>query len=365
MSNIIEYKDIMAFHPGYYVAEIIDDMEITQEEFATRMGTTGKTISKLVNGQSNLTKDLAQKLSIMLGTGIDVWLNLQKEYDEKVMAIERQKCLDEQNSVMDLIDYSYFVKVAKLATTRKSQEKIANMCAYLLVSDLRVLEKQDLFVNYRTGISSVKKKNIVNANAWIQTALNFAKDIQTKPFDAEKLQGYLPEIRGMTLQAPETFFPRLKDIFSDCGVVFVLLPYLKNSGINGAVKWINHNRVILAMNDRRFYADTFWFSLFHEIKHVLQQKMNTMFVTGDFGEMSVINARLEREADDFARNYLIPPAQYKKFAPSRYTSDLAIETFAKRLGIHPGIVAGRLQHDKIISDCRVAKFKEQYHIVTE
>ena len=38
MSNITEYKDIVAFHPGYYIADIIEDMEISQAEFAARLG---------------------------------------------------------------------------------------------------------------------------------------------------------------------------------------------------------------------------------------------------------------------------------------------------------------------------------------
>ena len=45
MNNIVNYKEIMAFHPGYYVAEIVEEMGITQAEFAARMGTTGKTLS--------------------------------------------------------------------------------------------------------------------------------------------------------------------------------------------------------------------------------------------------------------------------------------------------------------------------------
>lgn len=49
MSNVDEYKDIVAFHPGYYIADIIEDMEIRQAEFATRMGTTAKTLSQLIN----------------------------------------------------------------------------------------------------------------------------------------------------------------------------------------------------------------------------------------------------------------------------------------------------------------------------
>jgi HTH-type transcriptional regulator/antitoxin HigA len=61
MSNITEYNDIVAFPPGYYVADIIEDMGISQAEFATRMGTTAKTLSNLVNGQINLSNDLAKK----------------------------------------------------------------------------------------------------------------------------------------------------------------------------------------------------------------------------------------------------------------------------------------------------------------
>ena len=71
MSNVKEYKDIVAFHPGYYIADLIDDMEISQNEFATRMGTTVETLSKLINGQDNISNDLAKKLSVMLGTSVE------------------------------------------------------------------------------------------------------------------------------------------------------------------------------------------------------------------------------------------------------------------------------------------------------
>ena len=88
MSNVKEYKDIVAFHPGYYIADIIDDMEISQNEFATRMGTTVETLSKLINGQANISNDLATKLSVMLGTSVEVWQNLQNTYDQKLLEIQ-------------------------------------------------------------------------------------------------------------------------------------------------------------------------------------------------------------------------------------------------------------------------------------
>ena len=127
----------------------------------------------------------------------------------------------------------------------------------------------------------------------------------------------------MTLQSPQVFLPRLKEIFSKCGVTFVLLPYLKNSGVNGAVKWINKDKVILALNDRRKSADTFWFSLFHEIKHVLQQKHKQIFISGQEINTAYLNEQLEAEADKFAQETLIPEKLYQAFINNRNFSDPA------------------------------------------
>lgn len=362
MSNIMEYKDIMAFHPGYYVADIIDDMGISQTEFATRLGTTGKTVSKLVNGQINLSTDLAKKLSVMTGTSIELWLSLQSTFDQKVLEIEKEKDFNIQENIARLIDYSYFVRVTGAPAVSNIHDKVLNLCKYFMVSDLRVLKEPDFLVNFRTGISTVEEKNVINSRAWIQTAMNIAKNIETEPFDAKKLMTYLPELRSMTVQSPEVFYPRMKDIFASCGIAFVLLPHLKNSGVNGAVKWVNTSRVVLAMNNRGVDADKFWFSLFHELKHVLQQKIKTVFISANEDNMQQVDDELELEADTFATNYLIPPDKLRAFAPSRYTSDEEICRFADSIGIHPGIVAGRLQHEKIIPPNRCSKLKEKYII---
>ena len=77
----------------------IEDMGISQAEFATRMGTTAKTLSNLVNGQINLSNDLAKKVSVMLGTSPEVWLNLQSAYDQKLIEIEMAKDFDAQKVI--------------------------------------------------------------------------------------------------------------------------------------------------------------------------------------------------------------------------------------------------------------------------
>jgi len=89
MGTIMEYENVVAFHPGYYIAEIIEDMGISQSEFADRVGITVEMFGKLVNGQENVSNDIAKKLSVMLGTSVDVWLILQSTFEEKTIKIDR------------------------------------------------------------------------------------------------------------------------------------------------------------------------------------------------------------------------------------------------------------------------------------
>lgn len=359
MNNVTEYKDLAAFHPGYYIADIIEDMGITQIEFATRLGTNTKTLSCLINGQANISNDLAKKLSVMMGMSEDVWLNLQSSYNHKLIEIQKKKDFDKQVELVKLIDYKYFVDVAGLPATKSINEKITNLCQFFKVSDLNIMLTPDFLVNYRTGIDSVNEKNIINSRAWVQTAINFSQKMETKAYSAEKIKLFLPELRSMTIQKLENFLPRMRQIFAECGVAFVLLPDLKNSGVNGAVKWLSDDRVVLAMNNRRRDADIFWFSLFHEIRHVLQKKTKTTFISYSEKEMIEVNKKLEDDADKFAANYLIPSAKLQKFAPSKYTTDDEIIAFANSIGIHPGIVAGRLQHDGILASDRCSRLKEK------
>lgn len=81
MSNCMEYNDRMAFHPGYYIKEMVEDSGLTQEDFAKRFDITPENLNLLIRGEQKLSIDIAVKLSRMTGTSINYWLNLQKTYD--------------------------------------------------------------------------------------------------------------------------------------------------------------------------------------------------------------------------------------------------------------------------------------------
>ena len=99
MSNYVEYKDKIAFHPGYYIKEIIEDSGLTQEDFAKRLDTTPKNLSYLVRGEQNLSVDIAMKLSRMLGTSLNYWLNLQQTYDALIAEMNYQDEMEAERMV--------------------------------------------------------------------------------------------------------------------------------------------------------------------------------------------------------------------------------------------------------------------------
>ncbi|WP_303790197.1 HigA family addiction module antitoxin [Ruminococcus flavefaciens] len=72
------------FHPGYYLQEIIVDMNITVEEFSEITKINKEEINSILDGKIPVNADISKKLSDALCLSEELWLNLQKHYDEFV-----------------------------------------------------------------------------------------------------------------------------------------------------------------------------------------------------------------------------------------------------------------------------------------
>lgn len=337
MSNYIEYNNSVAFHPGFYIKEIVDESGLTQEDFAKRLGTTPKNLSLLLRGDQSLSIDIATKLSRMLGTSIAYWLNLQQAYDVKIAEIESAKELKKEKEILRLIDYNYFVENYNFPSLKRQVDKqIKCVREFLHVSSLTVLEEENLAVNYRSYSVKLSRSNMVNANVMVQIAIN-----QTLEKDAPKYNKIMFE-KAVEFALTQTkkhagFLPMIEKAFAEAGVILIVLPNLRNSGINGASKKVG-GKVMLMVNDRGKYEDTFWFTLFHEIGHIHNGDLGVSF-----------NNDKEDEADLFAQRKLIPQDKYEAFlCQNHYFDESVIRKFADSIDRDPGIVLGRLLKDDIV-----------------
>ncbi|MFI3142055.1 MAG: HigA family addiction module antitoxin [Clostridia bacterium] len=359
--NKIQYDNLLAFHPGYYLKEFIEDLELTQDEFALRLDTTPKTISKLVNAQANMSNDIAKKLSNMLGTSVDLWLNLQNEYDKKVLEIQEKEALDNEFKLLKQIDYGFFEKLDLCDSTKDKSIRLKQLLAFLNVAKLSVLKNPKILVQYRqtSMMNSDEVTDRIITNVWVQTIINLGKEIQTQKYNEKKLLELIVKLRAMTVLQECNFIDDLKEMFAQCGVALVVIPSLKGSKVYAAVSWLNKDKVVLGITNRGLDSDKFWFSLFHEIKHILQNKKRIVIID------TQITTDLEKEANDFSADILIPKQDYVDFITSFKNSNFAeqdIINFAKEIQTHPGIVVGRMQKDKIIEYCEFNKLKCKYNL---
>lgn len=357
MSNYIEYNDTIAFHPGFYIKEIVDESGLTQEDFAKRLDTTPKNLSLLIRGEQSLSIDIAMKLSRMLGTSVKYWLNLQNSYDALIAQFKSEEELEEERKVFEYFDYKYFRENYGLPDLpRKRDEQIKRVREYLKVATLSVFAKRDMAVSFRSSAEDVTEGSTIKANVMVQIATNKALQIDAPKYNKKKFEDAAKYALTLT-RNHEEFYPLIRKAFLDAGVIFVILPNISGSKTNGATKKVGDN-ILLMVNDRRLNADTFWFTLFHEIGHI---------VNGDYGiSFEKETGELEEAADKYAQDSLIPPERYQEFLNRKRFDLQSIRIFANQIERDPGIVLGRLQNDGVIGfdDWTMKPLRHKYKVKT-
>ncbi len=302
----LEYKDLIAFHPGYYVKEMLEYEGMSQDELAKRLQTSGKNVSDLINGKANLSDEMAMNLSIVFGTSVSLWLNLNQKYIEKKLEIEKMMQADAECELVKDIDYNFWENLGVVASVTKKVDKVKELQKYFRISSLEILKRRDFLIQYKTETETDRSVQIMNSNAWVQTAINMGMQKEVQNFNKKKLEEVLPKIQEMASWKPQEACAELDKMLADSGVALVLLPNLKKCKVKGAVKWLGKEKVILALNNCEQNEDSFWFSLFHELGHIMQQRIKILMISDENYtiENDKLMQRLETEADAFARKML-------------------------------------------------------------
>ncbi len=161
----------------------------------------------------------------------------------------------------------------------------------------------------------------------------------------------------MTQSKDSYFYKELQEKLLACGIILVGLPALKNASLNGATRRFKNGSILLLLTDRNKRSDIFWFSLFHELGHIIHGDFHS-----DIEDKEAYRAK-EDKADIFAQNLLIPVDSYREFVEKGDFSKHAIETFAQEIKIHASIVLGRLQKEKLVDYHKYSELKINYNMM--
>ena len=149
------------------------------------------------------------------------------------------------------------------------------------------------------------------------------------------------------LSAHEDGPKRAEDALSSWGVHLVCVPHLPKTYLDGAaLRGADGGGPIVAMTLRYDRIDNFWFSLLHELAHVGRHFNGT---TETFIDDFDINERnenaMENEADEWAKEALIPQGLWTTASLQSHASYSGIIAFSQRICVHPAIVAGRVRNE--------------------
>lgn len=349
---MIRSRSYIATPPGATIKEQLADRGMSQKEFAARMDMSEKHISKLINGEVQLTPEVAVRLETVLGVPAKFWNNLEAIYREKIIKAKFENAMDADKALAKQFPYSEMAKYGWVPETRDANEKVIYLRRYFEVVELSLLENNQI-TRIACRRLAITEKSDLALMAWAQEAKIKARSIDTSPINVKGLIAVLPEIRKMTVLNPIEFCSELKTVLADCGIALVFLPHLKGSFLQGAT-FLDGNKIVLGLTARGKDADKFWFSLFHEFAHI---------VLGHIGQVNGTSEEDEAEADVWSGDVLISVEDFHRFKRKGDFSSGSVCDFSKEQGIAPGIVVGRLQKEGLINYNMMNNLKEHYMIM--
>ena len=348
---MVKSRTFIATPPGATIKEQLLDKGMSQKEFATRMDLSQKHVSKLINGEVQLTPDVAVRLEMVLGVPANFWNKLEATYREKLIKANAENEMDEDKDIAKKIPYKEMSDYGWVPITKKIEEKVVNLRKFFGVVRLGLMKDMRLSRIACRRLAGTEKSNYV-LMAWAQQARIEAYDIKTSLIDLKTLEKRLSEIRSMTTLDPEVFCEQLEKLLADCGIAIVFLPHMDGSFLHGAT-FIDGKKIVVGLTVRGKDADKFWFSLFHELGHIILGHVNNIDGTTEDEE---------KAADQFAQEILISKVDFDAFVSQNDFSRSSIRDFADKEGIQCGIVVGRLQKDGFLKYSQFNDLKTKYEM---
>lgn len=290
-------RTYIAIPPGETIKEQLIERGMKQKEFAVRMGVSEKHISKLINGEVQLTIEMARKLEMVLGVPTQFWCNLEAIYREDIAKVNEENTMQADIEISTRMPYEQMVEKGWIVDVSKTSERVIHLRKYFEIAELKYLQATWVPRIACRKLSEENKDDCVLI-AWAQKARVEARKIETKPVNVEKLEGEIPKIQKWMSLELNKVQPKLEKSLAEFGVAIVFLPHMKESFLHGATFW-DGNKIVIGLTTGRGEKKEFWFNLFHELAHILY---------GHLEKADGISEEDERCADKYAEKCLAQQA---------------------------------------------------------
>jgi HTH-type transcriptional regulator/antitoxin HigA len=339
--------------PGDTLRDRLAELNLSQAELAARAGFSSKHVNQIMQGLAPITPETAIALERITGLPARFWNRREADYRECLLRTQARTLTADDETWLRSLPIKELQKREKLPVETDHGRLFDAALTFFGVANIGAYQ-----TIWRRPVASFRRSQAFSSQpgavvSWLRIAQIEAQSLKVNEFSAPAFRKALKRIRSLTSNGDPN---ELTQLCAAAGVVVVFVAEVKGCRISGATWWAASNRAVIALSDRYKKDDHFWFTFFHEAAHLLLHSKKETFV--DDGSE---NDMLEDEADRFARNLLIPPDRAHELNSLRTDTD--VKEFAKDIGIAPGIVVGRMQHDKIWDYNQGHKLKRTLRIV--
>lgn len=335
--------------PGDTISDLLEERGWSQAELADRLGYTKKHVSLLINGKAPVTEDTALRLERVFGGQAAFWLAREAQFCAQRARLEAGRRFADWIGWLNKLPVHELMQAGAIPVRRLDAKNkpvlVEELLRFFGVASPNEWERH--YVGMETSFRRTREEqsDVGAISAWLRLGEIEAEKLEGIRFEQARFEKALTEIRTMTTLPPEEFEPRLRELCRESGVALVFVPAIPRSHVSGVARWLGPHRALIQLSLYGKTNDRLWFTFFHEAAHILLHGKKDVFLD-DTGNNKLIGSQVEHEANEWAGSFLIP-ADHAGKLPDLKTKD-AVRDFAYRIGIHPGIVVGRLQHDKRI-----------------
>lgn len=351
-------RDLL-IHPGETIADVLEDRGITQAELAMRTGVTPAYVSNVINGKKDISAKFAMALEYALGVKKSFWLNLQANYDAELLELNEVETVTEaeleaREQLNAIVKYLRSKGLMPVGENKK--ESILSLRNVLKMSDLSNLPKIANAGAFRMAENTAVNPYVLGA--WIRMCQLIGEQRYVNTvFDKKKVPDLISRLKTIMMKHDGNIQGDLTNTMANYGIDFYIMHHFTGAPVHGYVSMKRDGSYQMIVTIRRAFADEFWFSLFHELGHLVNGDVdqNSKFV--DDG----MNVEMEDAANRYASSVLLDPKAYAEFIDKGEFSLNEITEFSQSQNVMPYIVIGRLKREKKLDNSQYSDQMLRYN----
>ena len=317
---------------GKYLKDYLEFYNISQSEFASRLGITQKHMNEILNGKSDITLEMAVNIEILTKIPISFIINsehrkkVQKELMDKYKSEKNiAKKMKEEFSLKELNDRKW----VDFKDISNPIQNYMDIMEFLKVKDLTALSKIQEKTLFKKNGNDLNKLNL-----WIARCDEIAKNQSINKYDSINFLLLISDIKEMSFKKGINI-EELQKLLNSYGIYFVVEKALSGTKIRGCFK-VRGKQQAIYITDNYSGKDSFFFELYHELGHCksdYNEAKNKVIIDG--------NEEKEKKADKFALNMMINEDIWKQILETE-TNQKGIEEISKKYKIPMSFIVGRL-----------------------